>query len=60
MRTRKSEDAKKHGDKLEPLIDRATGNEPEEASGDDLAQQDDDEDVQNDEAGTRRDSKLQH
>jgi hypothetical protein len=62
MPTPKSEDAKKHGDKLEPLIERTTGEEPAEASGkEDPAQlQDDDEDVENDAVSTRRDINPRH
>ena len=57
----KSEATKKHGDKLEPLIDRtgsrSSPEERNETPGDDPAelQDDDDEDVQNDEVEDRRD-----
>ena len=55
------EDDKKHGDKLEPLIDRtAGGSSPgqREQTDDDSAeelQDDDDEDVLNDDPADRRD-----
>jgi hypothetical protein len=55
----KREASKKHGDKMEPLIDKAAGRSSlDEESGDDdptLLQDDDDEDVQNDDVGDRRD-----
>jgi hypothetical protein len=56
-----TEDAKKHGDKLESLVERTSGRSPPEApnnDGDDDAadlQDDDDEDVQNDDVESRRD-----
>ena len=59
-RTR-SEDDKKHGDKLESLIERTGGDpsprERQSAADDDTAelQDDDDEDVQNDDGEDRRD-----
>ncbi len=53
------EAGKKHGDKLEPLIDEAAGRSPpdEEDVDDDptLLQDDDDEDVENDDVHDRRD-----
>jgi hypothetical protein len=60
----RGEDDKKHGDKLESLIERTRGNassrngkEWEEDEDEDPAalQDDDDEDVQNDDVETRRD-----
>jgi hypothetical protein len=56
-----TEDAKKHGDKLESLVDRTSGRSPpadQNEDGDDDAadlQDDDDEDVQNDDVENRRD-----
>ena len=57
-----SEDDKKHGDKLESLIDRTGGASPprkrnESAADDDATrlQDDDDEDVQNDDVEDHRD-----
>jgi hypothetical protein len=58
----RSEEEKKHGDKLESLIGRtgggATHEERDENAGDEdpaQLQDDDDEDVQNDDAADRRD-----
>lgn len=56
----KSEGTKKHGDTLEPLIERAgnrSARESHDAADEDptLLQDDDDEDVQNDDADDRRD-----
>ena len=54
-----TEEDKKHGDKLQPLIDRTGGNKSatREQGADDPAalQDDDDEDVQNDDVDDRRD-----
>jgi hypothetical protein len=55
-----TEDTKKHGDKLESLIERTSGGssaDPNENANDDAAdlQDDDDEDVQNDNPESRRD-----
>lgn len=57
-----NEDDKKHGDKLESLIDRTVGSssprKPNESAADDDAtelQDDDDEDVENDDLEDRRD-----
>ena len=62
MPRKASEDDKKHGDPLAPLIDRtASSSSPRKrgqgAEGDDPAelQDDDDEDVQNDRGDDRRD-----
>ena len=59
-RTTKSEPTKKHGDKMEPLIEktqRDSAQREDTRSGDDPAalQDDDDEDIENDEAEDRRD-----
>ena len=59
----KREASKKHGDKMEPLIDKAAGRSPEDESVDDesvdddptLLQDDDDEDFENDDVDDRRD-----
>jgi hypothetical protein len=52
-----SEEDKKHGDKLESLIERTGGGAGKSAADDDATQlqDDDDEDVQNDDAEDRRD-----
>jgi hypothetical protein len=58
----RSEEEKKHGDKLESLIGRTGGASPREGRDDDARhedpaqlQDDDDEDVQNDDVSDRRD-----
>jgi hypothetical protein len=60
-RTTKSEPTKKHGDKMEPLIERTERDpalrEGTRRGGDDpgALQDDDDEDIENDDAEDRRD-----
>ena len=52
----KREPSKKHGDKLEPLIDDAAGRSPpEEEDAPALLQDDADEDVESDDVDDRRD-----